>query len=138
MILNQTVEYCLRAMAVLADAKPGTILRTTDLAEATGIPGQYLSKIMRRLVLARLVSSRRGHGGGFALAREPKEIRLADVLEAAGLELELDRCAFGWGTCSPESPCSLHPVWTRLNQSIAEWAADHTLADLGAMRASRR
>ena len=73
MILNQTAVYALRAMAVLARLAPGEFLRSVELAEHTNVPVHYLGKVMRLLVLAELVRSRKGHGGGFTLRRSPEK-----------------------------------------------------------------
>lgn len=131
MLLNQTAVYGLRAVAVLA-ALPEDESATGDiLSERTEIPRQYLAKVMRRLVVAGLVRSQRGQGGGFALARPAAEIRIADVLAATDCDVTPDRCVFGVGACDPEHPCTLHPIWSRLGRSVSSWAEDMTLADLG-------
>lgn len=130
MILSQTAEYALRAMSRLALLGEGQAMRAEDLAEATSIPVHYLSKVMRRLVLAGLVTSQKGHGGGFALARPASQVRFADVLFATGITVESDRCGFGWGTCNPSAPCPLHNAWTDLNQRCENWARENTLADV--------
>lgn len=41
------------------------------------MPQQYLSKVMRKLVLARLVHGQRGRGGGFMLEKPARQIRIA-------------------------------------------------------------
>ncbi len=129
MLLNLTVIYGLRAIAALACLQPGESINNEQLAERTTVPRQYLSKVMRKLVVARLVRGQRGRGGGFMLMRAPDQIRLADVLQA--LDLEIDGgCAFGFAACDPVKPCALHPLWTRLQDSLATWASDNTFAGL--------
>lgn len=142
MILSQTALYALRAMATLAQLAPGASLRAPEIAESTDTPVHYVSKVMRKLVLRKLVRGQRGHGGGFQLARPPAAIRLADVLEAVGVVSEPEACAFGWVSCDPDQPCPLHPVWSRLKDSYTKWSEEITLADLPAAappdRAQRR
>jgi len=138
MLLNQTAVYGLRAMAVLAGLAPGESMNAEVLSERTGVPRQYLSKVMRKLVVGRLVRGQRGHGGGFTLIRPPRQIRLADVLEAIDLDLDAG-CAFGFAACDPDNPCVLHPMWNGLHESLRHWAGESTLADLGpAPNAQRR
>ena len=129
MLLNQTSEYALRAMALLATADAGP-MRSEQLAERAGIPSHYVSKVMRRLVVAGLVTSKRGRGGGFVLARSAHSIRLLDVLEATDVVLQGGRCAFGTGDCDANAPCALHPVWTKLKDDLVSWATLNTLGDL--------
>lgn len=129
MLLNQTSEYALRAMALLATTDGGP-MRSEQLSEQAGIPIHYVSKVMRRLVVAGLVSSKRGRGGGFQLARPAASIRLLDVLEATDVVLQGGRCAFGTGDCDISAPCALHPVWTKLKDDLLKWATLNTLDDL--------
>ncbi len=128
-LLNLTAIYGLRAMATLAALAPGESLVVADLAERTGVPQQYLSKVMRKLVVARLVRSQRGPGGGFMLAKPPASITLAHVLGAIDQGLA-GGCAFGYDACDTANPCALHPVWTQLQTSLASWSTGSTLADL--------
>ncbi len=130
MRFTQTAEYALRALTHMAITESDAPHRAADLSEATGIPIHYLSKIMRRLVSAGLLDSQKGHGGGFTFARPLSKIRFADVLEAVDYETEPSSCVFGWGECSPRNPCPLHPFWSELKDDFAEWANQHTLADV--------
>ncbi len=127
MWLSQTAEYALRAMALLARAPAGEVLVGPDLAERARIPSPYLSKVMRRLVVAGLVVARRGRGGGFSLARAPGTIRLSEVLEALDVEVSARKCVFGWAACRDDRPCPLHPLWVELSARQRRWAEETTL-----------
>jgi Rrf2 family iron-sulfur cluster assembly transcriptional regulator len=130
MILSQTAEYALRAMAWLATESRSEPVRARDLSTATGIPTHYLSKVMRRLVLAELLVSQKGQGGGFALAKPPEEIAFMDILAAVDAYPAAGVCAFGWGECVENDPCPLHGSWSRLNEHLQTWAEGTTLAEV--------
>ena len=130
MLLSQTAEYALRAMAWLALESPKAPVRAKDLAQSTGLPLPYLSKILRRLVVADLLESQKGQGGGFALARPPREITFEAVLTAIDAYPEQGRCAFGLGNCRDLNPCPLHVSWSRLSDVVHVWASANTLADI--------
>ena len=130
MVLSQTAEYALRAMAWLATTSTGEPVRAKDLSIATGIPSHYLSKVMRRLVLAGLLISQKGQGGGFLLAKAPDEIPFIDILNAVDAIPTEGRCAFGWGECDEVRPCPLHASWSQLNEQFKAWAQNTTLAPL--------
>lgn len=135
--VSQSAEYALRVMTCLA--RGDQIARTaTDLASEATVPVHYLSKVLRRLVAAGLLSSQKGHGGGFVLARPPSKIRFADVLGAMGEAPVGGRCAFGWGKCDAKAPCPMHPVWTVLSDALQTWAAKTTLADVAAAAPQKR
>jgi len=130
MVLSQTAEYALRAMAWLATHPAGEPMRVKDLSVATGIPSHYLSKVMRRLVLAGLLVSQKGQGGGFLLSRAPDEIFFIDILIAVDAYSTDERCAFGWGQCDGEHPCPLHGSWSQLKEQLRSWAEGTSLADV--------
>lgn len=131
MILPQTAEYALRAMAQLALTPPGRRVRSADLSELTHIPEPYLAKVLQKLVAQGLLRSEKGHHGGFTLALPKERIRFLDILKAVDFDLEPDRCAFGWKKCSAKNPCALHPAFAPLKNAYVQWAAATTLADLG-------
>ena len=130
MLLSQTAEYALRAMACLASAPEGKPVRAVDLSRTTGIPTHYLSKVLRRLVLADLLKSQKGQGGGFSLSRAPSEIAFIDILSAVDAFPTQGRCAFGWGQCDATDPCPLHNSWSHLNDHIRDWASGTSLKEI--------
>lgn len=130
MLLNQTAEYACRLMAYLSTIEGKERARSGDLSKNTGVPHAYVSKVMRRLVVARLVDSRRGRGGGFSLARPADEIRFIEILEAMDYNAHERACAFGFTKCNPERPCPLHPAWSDLTCSFEDWATRTTLASV--------
>ena len=131
MILPQTAEYALRAMAQLATMPPDQAVRSADLSALTQIPESYLAKVLQKLVARHLLVSEKGHHGGFRLARAKASIRFIDILTAVDVDLEPDRCAFGWKRCSAKNPCLLHPTFAPLKSAYTEWATKTTLSDLG-------
>jgi len=129
-LLSQTAEYALRVMTVLALHEPNESVLTRDLSLESRVPGQYLSKILRRLVLAGLLESRKGRGGGFVLSRPAKAIAFAEVLAAVDAFPRESRCAFGWGPCDASHVCPLHASWTEMSEHFRLWASTSTLADV--------
>ena len=138
MHVNQTAQYALRLMMQLAARPANGPRRARDLSLATGVPPAYISKILRRLVTGGLLRARKGHGGGFVVARRLDRIRLRDVREAAGGELERDLCIFGNGRCAAADPCPLHDSWSELQDAFHAWSRRTTLADVEARDAAQR
>lgn len=131
MVISQTATYALRAMAHLAVAADrDTPLPSSELARVSGIPPHYVSKVLRRLVVAGLCDARRGHHGGFRLAMPAERITFADVIRAAEPDQVVAACAFGFGDCDLNRPCPLHEAWAALKAELAEWAESTTLADV--------
>lgn len=130
MLLNQTAEYALRAMAYLVTEGDGRRVASEELHTEARIPRHYVSKVMRRLVVAELVTSQRGHGGGFGLAKPAEQIRFIHILDAADYTAQKDHCAFGLGRCNAEAPCALHPAYQELTRRFRQWAMSTTLRDV--------
>ncbi len=137
MLLPQTAEYALRAMAQLAAMPSDAPVRAKDLSRTTEIPPEYLSKILRRLVLAGLLHSRKGHGGGFSLALRPQEIRFMDILAAVDAYPTHGRCVFGWGDCNSIRPCPLHDTWLGMSDAFRDWATNTTLDQVRKLKRRR-
>jgi Rrf2 family protein len=129
MYLNRPTEYALRAMSYMARQDSRQRIRTQDLARAVDIPAPFLSKIMRRLTEVGILDAKKGHHGGFLLAKPPAQVRFIDIMRAVDFEPTADHCLFGLKNCDAENPCPLHNEWSMLKKQIEQWASSHTLAD---------
>ena len=86
-----------------------------------------------RLRRAGLVESVRGAKGGYFLARDPGAISVRDVMSASErqtFEVNCDSHPVDAERCSPDSTCSIRPVWHALQQRVDELLASISLADL--------
>jgi Rrf2 family nitric oxide-sensitive transcriptional repressor len=113
-MISQTVEYSLRAVLVLA-SQYDKAMTVREMAELAKIPAPYLSKIMKGLVRAEIVQSRRGLGGGFKLARSPKEITIWDVTQAIDPLERIRTCPLGI-----EGHAVLCPLHRRIDRAIEQ------------------
>lgn len=82
-------DFAILLMSELTRTYPGR-LAVGEVAQRHGISALYLKKIVRLLRQARLVDSKEGLGGGYALARPPREITLWDVTSAVSSAGHLD------------------------------------------------
>jgi len=81
MRLSKKTEYALRALMYATRFPEGTTFQIRDLAEKNGIPKKFLELILLELKNAGMLSSRRGVGGGYLLARRPDSIRSSEIIE---------------------------------------------------------
>jgi Rrf2 family protein len=82
MKLSAKTEYaCLAMLQLAADYDTGEPLQIRRIAEEHGIPSRFLVQILLQLKGASLVASTRGASGGYRLARPPREITLAEVID---------------------------------------------------------
>src|SRR5436305_8347186 len=105
-MFSQTVEYALRAVVHLAYEAPEA--RTTaQIAEATKVPKDYLSKILQGLAKKGIVQTQRGVGGGVALVKMPEDLTILDVVNAVEPIERIMTCPLGLVTHGVRL-CPLH------------------------------
>ena len=110
-MVSRTEEYALRAAVCLARRYGAGTVRARDMARATGIPANYLSKILHQLAKAGVVISERGRSGGFKLAAPPSTVVLASVVAPFEPQVQRSRCLLGLPECSDSNPCGAHERW---------------------------
>jgi len=93
MRLSHLADYAVVLMTAAARYPAGARLSATELAADTGVPLPTAQKLMGQLAACGLLSSARGAGGGFALARPATEISLADIVEAVEGPIALTMCS---------------------------------------------
>ena len=79
-MLTNKGKYGLKALVHLAGLTPGTTTSIAAIAEAENIPKKFLDTILLELRNAGLVRSKKGPGGGVALAKAPEEIRAGTAI----------------------------------------------------------
>ncbi len=93
-----------------------------DIADRTGLPQPYLEQILLALKGAGLVRSKRGVGGGYVLAREPKEILLSEIVMA--VDGPIVAGDFGEphtnGACDHEGQCVLLAIWADVGEHMRQ------------------
>ena len=132
MRMSAKAEYAVRAMVQLATVDDGVRVTTDDLANAQGIPPQFLVDILSTLRNDRLVRSHRGRDGGYELARSGTEISIADVLRCIDGPLASVR-DIGLGDLPYSGPtAALTDVWRALRASMRSVLEQTSLADVAA------
>jgi len=129
MLLSQTSQYAVRAVIHLAERR-GEPSQVGAIAEALGIPRNYLSKILHRLAGAGVLASERGRGGGFRLAVPPEALTLARIIEPVQPGFADRRCLLGRSGCNDADPCPVHDQWKALAGQILAFVGETTLADV--------
>jgi Rrf2 family protein len=130
MKLSTRSRYGVRLMIALAVAGGDKSVFLKDIAASEDISEKYLSLIVIPLRAAGLLRSIRGARGGYALAREPRDISLRDIVEAVEGETCLVNCVKDPDVCKRVSVCPARDTWTQLSNTIKEAMAAVTLAHL--------
>lgn len=131
MRITQEADYALRICVQLAQTEfpVGAPQLSSDLS----VPLRFTSKILRKLMLAGVVSSTRGVNGGFSLKKTANELSLRRVIEAVDGAIAIRHCLAQRHNCSfqPEkSKCRFHRVFEELNGIITSRLELLSVADM--------
>lgn len=134
-MISRTAEYAIRAMASLNQLSDGGLVSAGALSKASGVPSNYLSKIMHTLGRAGFVASVRGPGGGFRIAKSVKKMTAYDVVQLFDDLEGKRRCFLGKKTCSAATACAAHEMWSGVWEKYEQFLHKMTLDRLGSLPA---
>lgn len=132
MQLTRAADYGVRVMIQLTVLKENGRVSLSDLAQATGAPESFLSKVLQSLAHAGLISSRRGQSGGFHLAPRGAAASMRDVIEAIDGVICLNVCLNSGRSCPRKAHCPAHPVWIEAQQAMMEVLSRASIASMAA------
>lgn len=126
-------EYGMRLMVDLARhwGRGSVSLHAVALREE--LPEAYLEQLVAALRRSGLVTGKRGAGGGYMLAREPRAISAGDIVRALEGPIEPQVCTAEGSpiqNCDRQPGCATHTVWVRLQSTIAVALDAMDLAEL--------
>ena len=142
MILGTKARYAVMAMVELAGRETGKPVGLAELAASQEITLPYLEQIFSKLRKQGLVTSVRGPGGGYALARAASDIPISDIVQAVDESLRMTRCQnnnsghSNEGCMATKARCITHDLWEGLGAQIYNYLHSMSLADVRSKRRS--
>ncbi len=136
-MISRQAKYALRALIALARLAPGEDLSTLEIAKRQRIPKKFLEQILLTLKRHRLVKSRLGRGGGYALREPAARITITQVLRIIDGPIAplpclsivaYSRCA----DCPDEKACEIRRAFAQVadsNRRILDRISIGSLAD---------
>jgi Rrf2 family protein len=136
-MLTNKGKYGLKAMIHLAGIPAGETALVSDIAKTNNIPKKFLDAILLDLRNAGFVRSRKGPGGGYALARAPGEIKVGAIIRALDGPLAPIACASRTAyqpcpDCENLGECAIRHVMTRVRDAMSGILDNTTLTMLAA------
>jgi Rrf2 family transcriptional regulator, iron-sulfur cluster assembly transcription factor len=126
-IFSKKCEYGLQAVLYLAAQMNREVIPAEEIAGKLSIPKEFVSKILQSLTESGIIYSRKGKSGGFSIAKDPKKIKLIDIVSAIdGLSM-FSNCVLGFPNCNPDNPCPLHDKWGELRSKAYSMLTDENL-----------
>jgi Rrf2 family protein len=130
--LSKKGEYGIRAMFEIAKEYGKGPITIKEIAERQTISIPYLEQLLNKLRRKGLIESVKGPGGGYVLARNPKDISLGDILNVLEGPVALSECldpSVIYGCCRIDA-CVTRLLLKQLGEKINNFLKKTTLKDL--------
>lgn len=129
MRLTTKGRFAVTAMIDLASRQAEGPVTLAGIADRQKISLSYLEQLFGKLRRYKLVTSVRGPGGGYRLARDMRDITVTDIIIAVDEPLDATLCG-GKQNCHDEHRCMTHDLWTNLNKRMYAYLDSVTLGAL--------
>ena len=126
--VSRLADYAITILCTLA-AQTGTT-SATELAEISQISNATVSKLLKLLAKAGLISSSRGAQGGYALSKSPASISVGDVMAAIDGPVALTECATTDSDCSRKLCCNMQDNWQVINGLVDQVLQQFSMQDM--------
>jgi Rrf2 family protein len=146
-VLTAKGKYCLKALVCLAALEPGESMQAIEIARKYNIPKKFLDAILGELRRAGFVSSKKGPGGGYMLARAPSRVRIGHIIRVIDGPLAPLACASRTAfkpcrDCTDVETCTIRLMMSRVRDAMSDILDNMSVADLiaaqgGASKVSR-
>ncbi|MBX3696582.1 MAG: SUF system Fe-S cluster assembly regulator [Dokdonella sp.] len=127
--VSKLTDYATVVMTCLA-MTGAEVTSAQQLADAARLELPTVSKLLKQLAHAGLVTSRRGVNGGYCLARPAEAISVADIVTAMEGPIGMTECSAHAGACGHEPHCGVRVNWQRISQAIRSALQGVSLADM--------
>lgn len=134
-MLSNSCRYAIRAVIYLAQqpAEKGKI-GIKKISGDLDLPTPFLAKILQQLSKQKILNSSKGPHGGFSLLKDPKSIKLLDIVKTIDGDEILTNCVMHNGTCASVNekklPCPLHDDYGKVRDNLISFFSARTIHDL--------
>ena len=134
-MLTNKGKYGLKAMVHLARLDAGRTAQSAEIAASEHISKKFLDAILLDLRNAGFVRSKKGPGGGYALAREASDIAVGAVVRALDGPLAPIACASRTAyrpcdDCDDLAACAVRLTMLEARDAMAKVLDNLTLAEM--------
>lgn len=129
MKLTTRGRYAVTAMLDLALHSSDGPVSLADISGRQEISLSYLEQLFSRLRRHDLVSSTRGPGGGYRVARPLSQVAVSDIVLAVNESVDATQCG-GQKNCHQHGRCLTHDLWEGLSQQVEAFLSSISLHDL--------
>ena len=117
--IAKLTDYAIVVLAHLAREAHVCVHAAPAVSEATGVPQPTVEKVLKQLARGGLLVSSRGIHGGYALARDPSAISVAQVIDTIEGPVGLTACSGVEGeACADEGHCQVSGHWSSIHDAV--------------------
>jgi len=129
MRLTVRTNLALRTLMVCA-TNPDRIVRKSEAAKAVNASENHLAQVINQLGQTGFLTTLRGRGGGFVLARPAEQISVGAVFRTFEAELPFIECLSDTNTCPLRSACRMQAHLVRAVEAFYATLDPLMLSDL--------
>jgi Rrf2 family protein len=142
-MLTMKGKYGLKALVHLAQLEPGKTAFISDIAIKNNISKKFLDAILLELRKGGILRSKKGPGGGYALATPASQIYVGEAVRILDGPLAPIRCASKTAfepcdDCDFPEDCQIRHAMTQVRDAMSDVLDTMTLEDMVSRRSSRR
>jgi Rrf2 family protein len=134
-MISMRSKYGLKALAYMARTKDKDSFLIADIAREEGIPKKFLEAILLTLKNNGILSSRKGPGGGYSLAKNPAALTVGAIVRSFEGDLAPVQCLSetqhaSCPECLDEATCGIKLVMADVAAAVSAVLDNVTLADM--------
>jgi Rrf2 family protein len=127
--ISEAAGLAIHAVTLIVRDQNGVPLKLSRLAQQLSASEAHLGKVMHRLALSQIVTSKRGPTGGFVVGPKAAKSTLLDLYEMFDGPLGDTHCLLGYKNC-PFGKCAFGDAIAVVNQHLRETLGKKKLTDL--------
>lgn len=133
-MLSKKSQYAFNALTYLAEKYNTGPVLISEISKHKKIPLKFLENILLELKKAGMLGSKKGKGGGYYLAKDPSEIKVANVIRLVNGPIAMLPCVslYFYERCKncDEKHCGLHDMMIEVRDATLNILENRTLRDL--------
>ncbi len=129
--IRKMTDYGIVILAHFARHDAYRLHSARSVAEETRVAAPTVSKLLKQLTSAGLLTSCRGAAGGYQLAVNANAVTVAEIVEALEGPIGITECSEPGGSqCEETGHCRLSMHWPHINLAVRSALAAITLSDI--------
>ncbi|HZV82914.1 MAG TPA: Rrf2 family transcriptional regulator [Geobacteraceae bacterium] len=134
-MISMRSKYALKALGYMARTSDKESFLIAEIAQAESIPKKFLEAILLTLKNNGILSSRKGPGGGYSLAKPPAALTVGAIVRSFEGDLAPVPCLSETAhstcpECVEEDTCGIKLVMADVSQAVSSVLDTVTLADM--------